>query len=52
MKWRVTYVKEGEDKGKYYTEEVVAPDYSRAYLKFLYEHPKTDVIISVAVVKA
>ena len=39
MKWRVTYVKEDEDKRKRFTEEVEAPTYTKAYLKFLFEHP-------------
>ena len=52
MKWRVTYVKEDEDKRKHYTEEVEARDYTRAYLKFLYEHPKTHIITKVVAISA
>ena len=41
MKWKVTYVKENEDK---YTEEIEAPTYTRAYTDFLFEHPKSYAI--------
>lgn len=47
MKWRVTYRKEEEDKRRRYTEEIEALDYTKAYLKFIYEHPKTHTIIKV-----
>lgn len=52
MKWRVTYIKEEEDKRRHYTEVVEALDYTKAYLKFLYEHPKTHIIIDVVVISA
>ena len=44
MKWRVTYVKENEDKEKEYTEEVEAPTYTKAYTNFLFDHPNTYAI--------
>lgn len=44
MKWRVTYVKEDEDKRKRFTEEVEAPTLTTAYLTFVDAHPKNHAI--------
>ena len=44
MKWKVTYVKENENKQKEYTEEIEAPTYTRAYTDFLFDHPKSYAI--------
>lgn len=52
MKWRVTYIKEEEDKRRRYTEEIEAPDYTKAYFNFLYEHPKTHIIIKLVAISA
>ena len=51
MKWLVTYIKEDADRRVHYKEEVEALDYTKAYLKFLYEHPKTDVIVKLVAEK-
>lgn len=50
MKWRVTYVKEDEDKRKRFTEEVEAPTYTKAYLKFLFEHPTNYAITGLVAI--
>ena len=51
MRWKVTYIKEDEDRRVHYTEEVEAPDYTKAYMKFLCEHPKNHVIIKLVAEK-
>ena len=52
MKWRVTYRKEEEDKRKSFTEDIEAVSYTKAYLNFLYEHPKTHIIIKLVAISA
>lgn len=52
MKWRVTYRKEEEDKRKSYTEEIEASNYTKAYFKFIFEHPKTHTIIKIVAISA
>ena len=51
MRWRVTYIKEDADRRVHYKEEIEALDYTKAYLKFLYEHPKSHVIINLVQVE-
>ena len=51
MRWKVTYIKEDEDRRIHYTEEVEAVDYTKAYMKFLFEHPKTHMIIKLVPVE-
>ena len=52
MKWRVTYRKEEEDKRKSYTEDIEASNYTKAYFKFIFEHPKTHIIINLVAISA
>ena len=51
MRWLVTYIKEDADRRVHYKEEIEALDYTKAYMKFLFEHPKTHVITNLVPVK-